>query len=55
MLEACAEVVVVQEEYHPSVYFRRNRYMAERSGRVMLCTTDGRKAARCERSALRIC
>ena len=25
MLEACSEVVVVQEEYHPSVYSRRSQ------------------------------
>lgn len=35
MLEACSEVVVVQEEYHPSVYSRRSRYMAERSDRMI--------------------
>ena len=42
MLEACAEVVVVQEEYHPSVYSRRSRYMAERSDRV-IAVYDGRE------------
>lgn len=26
MLEACEEVIVVQEEYHPSMYSRRSRY-----------------------------
>lgn len=42
MLEACAEVIVVQEEYHPSVYSRRSRYMAERSDRV-IAVYDGRE------------
>ena len=42
MLEACAEVAVVQEEYHPSVYSRRSRYMAERSDRV-IAVYDGRE------------
>ena len=42
MLEACAEVVVVQEEYHPSVYSHRNRYMAEHSDRV-IAVYDGRE------------
>lgn len=55
MLEACAEVIVVQEKYHPSVYSRRSRYMAERSTGWLRCMTDGRKAVRCGQSALRIC
>lgn len=42
MLEACSEVVVVQEEYHPSVYSRRSRYMTERSDRV-IAVYDGRE------------
>lgn len=42
LLEACSEVVLVQEEYHPSVYLRRIRYMAERSGRV-IAVYDGRE------------
>ena len=42
MLEACTEVVVVQEEYHSSVYSRRSRYMAERSDRV-IAVYDGRE------------
>lgn len=42
MLEACSEIIVVQEEYHPSVYSRRSRYMAERSGRV-IAVYDGRE------------
>lgn len=35
MLEACADVVVMQEKYHPSVYSHRNRYMVEHSDRVI--------------------
>ena len=42
MLEACADVVVMQEEYHPSVYSHRNRYMAEHSDRV-IAVYDGRE------------
>lgn len=42
MLEACADVVVMQEKYHPSVYSHRNRYMAEHSERV-IAVYDGRE------------
>ena len=42
MLEECADVVVMQEEYHPSVYSHRNRYMAEHSDRV-IAVYDGRE------------
>lgn len=42
MLEACADVVVMQEEYHPSVYSHRCRYMAEHSERV-IAVYDGRE------------
>ena len=42
MLEACADVVVMQEKYHPSVYSHRNRYMAEHSDRV-IAVYDGRE------------
>ena len=31
LLEACADVVVIQEKYLPSVYSHRNRYMVEHS------------------------
>ena len=46
MLEACADVVVMQEEYHPSVYSHRNRYMVEHSDRVIAVYEGGKKAAR---------
>lgn len=42
MLEACADVVVIREEYQPSVYSRRNRYMVEHSDRV-IAVYDGRE------------
>lgn len=42
MLESCADVVVMREEYHPSVYSHRNRYMVERSDRV-IAVYDGRE------------
>lgn len=42
MLEACADVVVMQEECHPSVYSHQNRYMAEHSDRV-IAIYDGRE------------
>lgn len=42
MIEACSEVVVMQEVYHPSVYSHRNRYMVEHSDRV-IAVYDGRE------------
>lgn len=42
LLEACADVVVMQEKYHPSVYSHRNRYMVEHSDRV-IAVYDGRE------------
>lgn len=42
MLDACADVVVMQEEYQPSVYSHRNRYMVEHSDRV-IAVYDGRE------------
>lgn len=42
MLEACCDVVVIQEEYQPSVYSHRNRYMVEHSDRV-IAVYDGRE------------
>lgn len=42
MLENCAEVVVIREEYQPSVYSHRNRYMVEHSDRV-IAVYDGRE------------
>ncbi len=45
MLEACRDVVVIQEEYQPSVYSHRNRYMVEHSDRV-IAVYDGREKRR---------
>ena len=45
MLEACADVVVMQEKCHPSVYSHRNRYMVEHSDRV-IAVYDGREKRR---------
>lgn len=42
MLEACADVVVIQADYHPSVYSHRSRYMVEHSDRV-IAVYDGRE------------
>ena len=42
LLEACADVVVIQEKYLPSVYSHRNRYMVEHSDRV-IAVYDGRE------------
>lgn len=42
MLEACADVVVIREEYQPSVYSHRSRYMVEHSDRV-IAVYDGRE------------
>lgn len=41
LLEQCAEIYVAAEEYLPSVYVKRNRYMVERSDRVV-AVYDGR-------------
>jgi uncharacterized phage-like protein YoqJ len=41
-LDACAEVIVIQEEYKPNVYAKRNRYMVEHSDRV-IAVYDGRE------------
>ena len=42
LLHACADVIVIQEEYKPNVYAKRNRYMVERSDRV-IAVYDGRE------------
>ena len=42
LLEACADVVVIQEKYLPSVYSHRNRSMVEHSDRV-IAVYDGRE------------
>lgn len=42
LLKACAEIIVIQEEYRPSVYAKRNRYMVEHADRV-IAVYDGRE------------
>ena len=41
LIEQCAELYVAAEEYLPSVYVKRNRYMVEHSDRV-IAVYDGR-------------
>ena len=53
LLDACAEVIVIQDEYRPNVYAKRNRYMVEHSDRV-IAVYDGReKAVQLRRFVLR--
>ena len=42
LIDLCAEIYVAAEEYHPSVYAKRNRYMVEQSDRV-IAVYDGRE------------
>lgn len=42
MLDCCSDITVIREDYHPSVYSHRNRYMVEKSGRV-IAVYDGRE------------
>ena len=42
LIDLCSEIYVAAEEYHPSVYAKRNRYMVERSDRV-IAVYDGRE------------
>ncbi len=42
LLDACCEIVVISEKYLPNVYEKRNRYMLERSDRV-IAVYDGRE------------
>lgn len=42
MLDCCTDITVIREDYHPSVYSHRNRYMVEKSGRV-IAVYDGRE------------
>ena len=42
LIDLCAEIYVAAEEYHPSVYAKRNRYMVKRSDRV-IAVYDGRE------------
>ncbi len=42
ILKCCSDITVISEDYHPSVYSRRNRYMVEKSDRV-IAVYDGRE------------
>ena len=42
LIDLCTETYVAAEEYQPSVYAKRNRYMVERSDRV-IAVYDGRE------------
>ena len=42
LLDACAEIIVIQEEYRPNVYSKRNRYLVEHADRV-ITVYDGRE------------
>ena len=42
LLNACDEIVVIMENYLPSVYAKRNRYLVEHSRRV-IAVYDGRE------------
>ena len=42
LIDLCAEIYVAAEKYHPGVYAKRNRYMVERSDRV-IAVYDGRE------------
>lgn len=42
LIGLCIEIYTAAEDYHPSVYAKRNRYMVERSDRV-IAVYDGRE------------
>ena len=42
LLHFCSEIVVIRENYYPGIYEERNRWMVERSERV-IAVCDGRK------------
>ena len=42
MLEACAKVAVISEEWTSNVYMKRNRYMVSQADRV-IAVYDGRE------------
>lgn len=43
LLKDCDDIKVISEEYHPSCYFERNKFMANNSERV-ITVYDGRKS-----------
>ena len=42
LIDLCTEIYVAADEYHPNVYAKRNRYMVERSDRI-IAVYDGRE------------
>ena len=42
LIDLCTEIYIAAEDYRPSVYAKRNRYMVERSDRV-IAVYDGRE------------
>lgn len=42
LVDLCAEIYIAADDYRPSVYAKRNRYMVERSDRV-IAVYDGRE------------
>ena len=42
LIDLCAEIYIAADDYRPSVYAKRNRYMVERSDRV-IAIYDGRE------------
>lgn len=42
LIDLCTEIYIAAEEYHPSVYAKRNRYMVEHSDRI-IAVYDGRE------------
>lgn len=42
LIDLCAEIYIAADDYRPSVYAKRNRYMVERSDRV-IAVYDGRE------------
>ena len=42
LIDICAEIYIAADDYRPSVYAKRNRYMVERSDRV-IAVYDGRE------------
>ena len=42
LIDLCTEIYIAAEDYRPSVYVKRNRYMVERSDRV-IAVYDGRE------------
>lgn len=42
LLDSCDDITVLKEDYQPSIYVERNRYLAEHSDRAII-VYDGRE------------